>query len=151
AKFPFASSFLGDRAGAAFPDLDRVLEDYRLAGEFLEPAMLRIALPIHRDRRGGRKAADSANAGRTSRGCSRTVLQGGQRGINSPRLPLAPSRSCSGSSTPVLQFHRYQAGNGDSEKELADDRLQIGQAAGQWIDGNDVAVTRRGQRGEAEI
>src|SRR5439155_23446979 len=32
-----------------------------------------------------------------------------------------------------------------------DDRLQIGQAAGEWIDRDDVAVTRGGQRGEAEI
>src|SRR5215469_15585053 len=61
------------------------------------------------------------------------------------------SCSCSGSSKPVLQFHRYQAGNGDSEEELADDGLEIGQAAGQWIDRNDVAVTRRGQRGKTEI
>ena len=55
------------------------------------------------------------------------------------------------SAAPILKFQRYQAGNRDGEIELADNRLQIGQAEGERIDRHDVAVTGRGQRGEAEI
>jgi hypothetical protein len=54
-------------------------------------------------------------------------------------------------SASVLEFQRYEASNRDSEIELPDDRLQIAQATGEWIDRNDVSVTRGGQGGEAEI
>ena len=45
-------------------------------------------------------------------------------------------------SASVLEFQRYEASNRDSE---------IAQIAGEWIDRNDVSVTRGGQGGEAEI
>jgi hypothetical protein len=45
----------------------------------------------------------------------------------------------------------YEAGNRDGKVELPDDYLQIGQAASEWIDRNDIPVTRGGQRSEAEI
>src|SRR5260370_21769050 len=62
-----------------------------------------------------------------------------------------PPRLGRRSSASVCEFQGYEAGNRDSEVELPDDRLQIGQAAGEWIDRDDVPVTRGGQRGEAEI
>ena len=60
-------------------------------------------------------------------------------------------RSWSRLSAPVFEFQRYEARNGNSEIELPEDRFQIGQAAGEWIDRNDIPITRGGQRGKAEI
>src|SRR5205085_6866399 len=40
------------------------------------------------------------------------------------------------SAAPVLQFHRHEAGNRDGEIELPDNRLQIGQTAGEWVEGH---------------
>ena len=45
------------------------------------------------------------------------------------------------SAAALFEFQCYQAGNRDGEIELADNRFQIGQAAGEGIDRHDVAVT----------
>src|SRR5882724_5414186 len=74
----------------------------------------------------------------------------GQAAPEPARIVVWP-RSWSRSSASVCEFQRYEAGDCDSEIELPDYGLQIGQAAGEWIDRNDVPVTRGGQCGETEI
>ena len=51
----------------------------------------------------------------------------------------------------VCQFHSYKASNRDGEVEWSNNRLQIGEAAGERIDRNDVSVAGRSQGREAEI
>src|SRR5205823_9399254 len=41
---------------------------------------------------------------------------------------------------PICQFQRYEAGNRDREIELPENRLQIGETAGEWVDCHDIAV-----------
>ena len=55
------------------------------------------------------------------------------------------------SAAPVFHFERHEASDRDGEIKLSDNRLQIGQAAGERVDRHDVAVAGRGQGRQAEI
>ena len=70
---------------------------------------------------------------------------------SSGRISAMSNKAMQQIAASIREFQGYEAGNRDGEKELPDDRLQIGQAAGKGIDRHDVPVTRGGQRGEAEI
>src|ERR1700724_2702162 len=59
--------------------------------------------------------------------------------------PFGPSTAA------VLEFQCHEASDGDRKVELADDRLQVGQASGERIDRHDVAIARCRQRRKAEI
>ena len=55
------------------------------------------------------------------------------------------------SAAPVFHFERHEASDRDGEIKLSDNRLQIGQAAGERVDRHDVAVAGRGQGRQAEV
>src|SRR6516164_139683 len=57
-------------------------------------------------------------------------------------LPVAP---------PVFEFQGHEASDRDGEIEWPDNGLQIGKAAGKWVEQRDVAVAGGGQCREAEI
>src|SRR5260370_13467587 len=66
----------------------------------------------------------------------------------SPRF--AGTNACR-SAAAILYLQRHKAGNRDGEIEWPENRLQIGQAAGERVDRDDVPVAGRGQAREAEI
>src|SRR5260370_25595123 len=66
----------------------------------------------------------------------------------SPRF--AGTNDCR-SAAAILYLQRHKAGNRDGEIELPDNRLEIGQAAGERVDRDDVPIPGGGQAREAEI